>query len=162
LSYGVRYEVTTPFNDIHNRLMAFAPGQQSAVQTTAPTGLLFAGDPGIPNTIAPIFKKDFGPRVGFAWDPRGNGRTVIRSAYGIFYDQLLNGVGMPMRAASSALPNTVVRTLTGAINYVNPLSTVQNPFTSGQFALPASTFTIDQHLLPPYTQDWNLTIDQSL
>ena len=71
---------------------------------------------------------------------------------------------MPFRATSSALGQTVVRTLTGytKINYANPLGTVSNPFTPGQFALPASTFTIDSHLLPPYAQDWNFTIDQSL
>jgi len=151
LNYGARYEITTPFDDIHNRLMAFAPGQQSVVHPTAPAGLLFPGDPGVPSTIAPIFKGDVAPRVGFAWDPRGNGHTVIRSAYGLFYDELVNGGGMPMRGASSALPQTVVRTLTGAINYSNPLAAVSNPFTSGQFALPASTFTINRNLLPPYT-----------
>lgn len=162
LNYGVRYEITTPFKDIHNRLMAFTPGQQSTVHPNAPTGLLFPGDAGVPDTIAPVFKKDFGPRVGFAWDPRGTGRIVVRSAYGIFYDELVNGVGMPMRAASAALPSVVVRTLTGNINYANPLATVADPFTPGQFALPASTFAIDRHLLPPYTQDWNLTVDQSV
>ena len=162
LNYGARYEITTPFKDIHNRLMAFTPGQQSTVHPNAPKGLLFPGDPGVPDTIAPVFKADIAPRVGFAWDPRGNSQTVIRSAYGIFFDELVNGVGMPMRAASSALPSAVVRTLTGNINYANPLATVTDPFTPGQFALPASTFTIDRNLLPPYTQDWNLTVDQSI
>jgi hypothetical protein len=162
LNYGVRYEITTPFRDIHNRMMAFTPGEQSTVIPTAPKGLLFPGDAGVPDTITPIFKSDWAPRIGFAWDPRGNSRTVIRSAYGIFYDELLNGIGMPFRATSAALPQTVVRTLTGAINYAGPVATVSNPFAPGQFALPASTFTLDRHLLPPYTQDWNLTIDQSL
>jgi hypothetical protein len=164
LSYGVRYEITTPFRDIHNRMMEFSPGHQSAVYPTAPNGLLFPGDSGVPDTIAPVFKSDWAPRIGFAWNPLGNSRTVIRSAYGIFYDGLLNGVGMPFRATSSALPQTVVRTLTGytKINYANPLGTVTNPFASGQVALPASTFTIDPGLRPPYAQDWNLTIDQSL
>ncbi len=162
LNYGARYEITTPFNDIHNRLMAFTPGQQSTVHPNAPAGLLFPGDRGVPSTIAPVFKADIAPRVGFAWDPGGNSQTVIRSAYGIFFDELVNGVGMPMRAASSALPSAVVRTLTGNINYANPLAAVTDPFSPGQFALPASTFTIDRNLLPPYTQDWNLTVDQSL
>jgi Carboxypeptidase regulatory-like domain len=163
LSYGIRYEITTPFKDLHNRLMAFEPGQKSQVHPNAPTGLLFPGDPGVADSIAPIFYKDFAPRVGFSWDARGNSQTVVRAAYGIFYDPLLNGVGMPFRAASSALPSVVVRTLTGNINYVNPTSTVAGaPFASGQFALPASTFTIDRGLIPPYAQDWNLTIDQSI
>jgi hypothetical protein len=164
LNYGVRYEITTPFRDIHNRMMEFAPGHQSTVYPNAPNGLLFPGDSGVADTIAPIFKNDWAPRIGFAWNPLGNSRTVIRSAYGIFYDELLNGVGMPFRATSSALPQTVVRTLTGysKINYANPLGTVTNPFTSGQVALPASTFTIDRNLLPPYAQDWNLTLDQSI
>jgi len=164
LNYGVRYEITTPFRDLRNRLMEFAPGHQSTVYPTAPAGLLFPGDSGVPDTIAPVFKSDWAPRVGFAWNPLGNSRTVIRSAYGIFYDELLNGVGMPFRATSSALGQTVVRTLTGysKINYANPLATVTNPFTPGQFALPASTFTIDSKLLPPYAQDWNLTLDQTI
>jgi hypothetical protein len=164
LNYGGRYEITTPFNDIHNRLMAWAPGKQSTVYPGAPTGILFPGDSGVPDTIAPIFKKDFAPRIGFAWNPLGSSHTVIRSAYGIFYDELLNGVGMPFRAASSALGQTVVRTLTGytKINYANPLGTVANPFAPGQFALPASTFTLDRNLLPPYAQDWNVTIDQTI
>lgn len=161
-NYGVRYEITTPFKDLKNRLMAFTPGQQSTVHPDAPAGLLFPGDPGVADGIAPVFFKDFAPRVGFAWDTRGDGRTIVRSAFGIFYDPLLNGVGMPFRAATSALPNVVVRTLTGTINYVNPTSTVSNPFAPGQFALPASTFTLDRNLVPPYTQDLNLTIDQNL
>ena len=162
LNYGIRYEITTPFNDIHNRLMAWAPGSQSTVYPTAPNGLLFPGDKGVPNTIAPVFKGDFAPRVGVAWDPFRNSHTVLRSAYGIFFDGLLNGVGMPFRAASSALPQTVVRTLTGKITYANPLGAVSNPFTPGTFALPASTFTIDSNLRPPYAQDWNFTIDQTI
>ncbi len=162
LNYGVRYEITTPFKDLHNRLMAFEPGKQSTVHPNAPAGLLFPGDPGVADGIAPIFFKDFAPRVGFAWDTRGTSETVVRAAYGIFYDPLLNGVGMPFRAATSALPNVVVRTLTGNINYANPTSAVTNPFTPGQFALPASTFTLDRNLIPPYTQDWNLTLDQNL
>jgi len=162
LSYGLRYEITTPFSDLHNRMVAWAPGKQSVVHPNAPTGLLFPGDPGIPGTIAPIFKGDFAPRVGFAWDPLGKGRTTVRAAYGIFYDELMNGVGMLFRSASTAQPSVVVRTLVGAINFANPLSGVSNPFTTGQFALPSNTFTLDRHLLPPYAQDWNLTIEQML
>jgi hypothetical protein len=39
----------------------------------APPGILYPGDPGIANTLAPIEALDFSPRVGLAWSPRRGG-----------------------------------------------------------------------------------------
>ena len=55
---------------------------------TAPEGLLFPGDPGIPRGIAHTDKNNIAPRVGVAWDPMGDGRMSVRAATGMFYGSI--------------------------------------------------------------------------
>jgi hypothetical protein len=88
LNYGVRYEVTPPFVDKNNALNAFHPGEQSTIFPNAPTGLVYPGDPGVPRGTYATDKNNLAPRFGAVWDVRGNGRTTVRGAWGIFYDTL--------------------------------------------------------------------------
>ncbi len=160
VTYGLRYEVNTPYTDIRNRLNAWAPGRQSTVNPSAPEGLLFPGDKGVPAGIAAVDYKEFMPRAGIAWDPTGSAHTTIRAGYGIFYDGYTNGIGGPLQAGVSALPWTEAYQLPGpGMNFANPYNGSTPPFDIRQFVRPATVLTVQSGMLPPYSQNWDFSIE---
>ncbi len=84
LNLGLRYELHKPWAQDFQEVNTIRPGQQSTLFPTAPPGMVFPGDGGLPKGLYLADKNNFAPRFGIAWDPFGNGRTAIRAAYGIF------------------------------------------------------------------------------
>jgi hypothetical protein len=158
LNYGLRYEIPFPYTEQKNRQNLFEPGVQSVVFPTAPTGLLYPGDPGVPKGLLPTDKKAFAPRVGFAWDPTGRGKWLVTSAYGIFFDPYYTGEGGPLQDPISAPP--YLQTPQASFpNFADPFNG-SNPF-STPFAPPMTLLALDPKLRLPYAQDWNLNVQRS-
>jgi len=88
LTLGIRYEYSTPKRDTQGRNFTIVPGQQSTRFPNAPLGLVFPGDRASPRGVNFPDKNNFAPRIGFAWDPSGSGKTSVRGGFGLFYDVL--------------------------------------------------------------------------
>src|SRR5580692_10402452 len=78
LNLGLRWDIQTPPTDPQNRGTSFEEGEQSVAIPAAPEGALFFGDPGITRGIVSVRWHHVSPRVGFAWDPFGDGKTSVR------------------------------------------------------------------------------------
>lgn len=88
LNLGLRWDVQTPPTDPQNRVVNYVPGQKSIVNPAAPVGALFYGDPGVERGGIPVNYHHYSPRLGFAWDPIGDGKTSIRGAAGVFFGSI--------------------------------------------------------------------------
>lgn len=153
LNYGVRYELPFPYTELKNRQNLFVPGAQSRVLPSAPAGLLYPGDPGVPAGLIPTFKKGFAPRVGLAWDPTGHGQWLVSAAYGLFYEPYYTGQGGPIQDAISAPPYLQTPQVSLPSNFADPLS--------GAPSTPMTLLVLNPKLPLPYAQDWNLNIQRS-
>ncbi len=147
-----------PYTEIHNRVSLFEPGKQSQVMPNAPAGLLYPGDPGVPAGLIPTDMKAFAPRFGIAWDPNGNGKSLVTAAYGIFYEPYYTGQGGPLQAPISA-PPFLGTPQVSLPDFADPFN--GNPPALGTFSTPLTNLTLSPTLTLPYTQDWDLNLQQS-
>jgi hypothetical protein len=129
---------------------------------TAPVGLLFPGDAGIPRGIASSYYKGFMPRVGVVWDPTGKNLWSVRASYGIFYDPFANGMGVTSQGPVSSLPwAQFVQITPPTLNFGDPYSDVAIP-APNTFVKPSTPFVIDKNARPSNAQDWNLSVQHQI
>ncbi|MET0166162.1 MAG: carboxypeptidase regulatory-like domain-containing protein, partial [Vicinamibacterales bacterium] len=168
LNLGLRYDLQYPYTDPQNRKLAFVPGEQSQVSPTAPVGLLFPGDPGISRGIVHTDDNNVAPRLGIAWDPRGDGRMSVRASWGLFFGSI---TGNEWNTTADNQPFTVrqpfptVKTLSDPYGNlpggVGPFPFLYDP-ASPRFALPAQVFGPSLDFIWPYAHQMNLTLEKEI
>lgn len=190
LTYGLSWTLDRNWINKFNQgvsIIAFRPGCESALYPTAPVGICFTGDPGIPRGGLPVRKKNFNPRFGFAWTPNlkgdgflgrvtgGSGKFVIRGGYGIYRDNIF-GEG-PLQTNGSPPIGLTITSPALAPSFANPWasvdgsSAVPNPFPASpappfgsrvDFSTyePLSITSFDPNFRVAYTQSFNLTVER--
>jgi Carboxypeptidase regulatory-like domain/TonB dependent receptor len=167
---GLRYDIEQAPVESQNLTAAFVPGRQSTVVPSAPLGVLFPGDSGIPRGIAQTPKTHFSPRIGMAWDPFGDGKTAIRGAAGIFYGSVSgNEWNQPANAQPYAIRQTF-NSITSLSNvYGNkasfptgdPFPYVYSP-NSPRWLPSAAVEAIDPNYKWPASYQFNVAVEQQL
>ena len=170
LNAGIRYELNTVMKEQHNLLGNFDPN----------LGLVQVG-----NQIKSPYNGDhnsFAPRLGFAWDVSGGGKTVVRGGAGLMYETLTynifllfaNTVGLntvPTGAIIDAAGDTAGGTIAVApvtIPGANLNWTSAGPVFPGTsqpvncYANPCTILAVDPKLRTPFVTHWNLNVERAV
>lgn len=173
INMGLRWEPYVTVKEKNNELGAFRPGQQSKIWPLAPAGALFPGDAGVESGIVPNRWGNFSPRVGFAWDPKGDGRMSVRGGYGIFFDTLRL---VAMNTNSTNQPFSLGLTTFDPFSFTDPYRGQQavlerlraytvagpNERATRTFIAPVRHNSIDPNFNTGYMQQWNLNVQREL
>jgi hypothetical protein len=154
LNLGLRYDYAGPLSERSNEISNFIPA----------IGLVQVG-----KGIDTLYDRDwnnFAPRVGFAYDPLRTGKTVIRGAYGIYYDSPSQDFFLVQSFPNGNVGTNPIPGLgTFTVNFTGPVPFGPGVDIFGGVNSPVPPFTVfgvEQHMRTPYVQSYNFNVQQTL
>jgi hypothetical protein len=172
-NFGLRWEPNLPSYDKYGRgnqfnWSLFNQGWHSSVYPNAPAGLVFAGD-SAQNPYGKAFTashwKDFSPRFGMVWDPKGDGRQTVRASFTLLHDT--PELFYPERWTTNA-PYVSSISLTSG-QFSNPFANYTlngktgDPFPGASiFPTQGAYISIPGNIRPTYMMQWNLSYQRQI
>jgi hypothetical protein len=178
LDLGLRYDLRPPMRDRSNQLGNFDPtypGGRVIVsdaagmalvpefvrQSVPNTPFVTAADAGLPVTLRRTDKNNVSPRLGIAWRPTDDGRTVVRGGFGLYTVPLLGSVNYSMVATVTAAAVGFANSLTDPFVFPNISSAA-----SAEGAVPPGTLDFRRanqiDMRDPRTMQWSVTVERDL
>ena len=147
----------------------FRQGIKTKRFLNAPAGLIYPGDPGFPpgNSGLNAQWRNLSPRVGVAWDVTGDGRTALRSSYGMNYD-FPSSVFLYIAASASPFANRVELS---AVPFEDPYRNVpggdthplsSSPPFDAQYPAFGAYGVMDPDINSTRVQSWNVILERQL
>lgn len=157
VNLGLRYDLFVPYVEQYNRQSNFdvTTGRFVVASDSATINGIKVG-----RYLQTIPKKDFAPRIGFAYDLFGKGKTVVRGGYGIFWNNPLTGTSSskainPPFLLSNALTTTLLPTIKLSAGIPAPPPLNPSAIPSG-----ATRSIFDPNFKDGYAQQWNLVLSE--
>ena len=170
LTPGLRYELYSPPSERDNKLSAFRLGWRSTRYSNAPPHLAFVGEPGF-ESVYRWDKNNFGPRLGLAYDLRGNGKTAIRASAGYYYGFLAAQAKMllneqppwqPTASGGMTLNMTDPWVTSRTVLYTKPPMPFSKDPSTFNYPSRFSVRGFDPHWATPYTLQWNFSVEHEV
>jgi hypothetical protein len=134
--------------DVTGQQGAIIPGTGNPLE-----GIQQCGVNGVPRGCLSGHLVNYAPRAGFAWDPKGNGKTAIRAAYGIFYEHT-NGMEVNAEDLENTPPAVLTPTQYNVVGYTN--------IGGAGLLFPGYQESIPDKAIWPYVQQWHLDVQREL
>ena len=164
VNIGLRYENYGTFKDTDDTLRNLILGSGSSYNEQ-----LFNARVDFVDKFYPTDNNNLGPRLGFAWDPKGDGRMAVRGGYGLSYDRLMNLPAENYRNSPPLRATVVLGQFFGTPQFTYSLGDPSQPYLgypvdpalqagldsrNGVVGARVNLTTVDPDLRNPYTHNW--------